>query len=99
MCLWGEGGGTEAVPGQKEWSTEMCGHKRELFKGHRKGPEGREKHKRKTNGPFQGHNGWLMASETKRYLREGQTRRSLPPQMTDTLTSIHKIAGPLFIVA
>jgi len=52
----GGGGGkpTETVRGKKEGGTEMCGHKRELFKGHRKGPEGREKqkeNKRPLSGP------------------------------------------------
>ena len=31
-----------------------------------------KKNKKKTNGPFQGHIGWVIASGTKRYLTEGQ---------------------------
>jgi hypothetical protein len=35
-----------------------------------------EKNKNKTNGPSQGHSGWVLASETQAYLSESQVQDS-----------------------
>lgn len=75
MSLWGRGEATETVPGQKEWSTEMCGHSLRVTGRVREG----DKNKKETNGPFQGHNGWVMASETEPCLREGQRQDASRP--------------------